>query len=79
MLEDLFQEIAIEAVAPRKSLIFQTSENKSIKATPLNNTSTNWELQYNDNKKSFTSRESLDEVSTITIMLIDFFNQDWVR
>ena len=77
MLEDLFTEIAIEAIAPRKSLSFSTSENKSIKATPLTNTKTKWELQYNDLKKSFISRESLNEVSDITLMMIDFFNADW--
>ena len=41
MLEDLFTEIAIEAIAPRKSLVFSTSENKSIKATPISTTKLN--------------------------------------
>ena len=76
MLESLFTEIAIEAIAPRKSLIFSTSDNKSIKATPLSTTKTRWELRFNDLKKSFISRESLDEIPTIIMMLIAFFSQD---
>lgn len=77
MLEELFLEIAIEAIAPRKELTFSTSECKSINAKPLSNTKTLWTLNYRDCEKSFTSRESIDEVSTVTIMMIDFFNQDW--
>lgn len=77
MLEDFFTEIAIEATGPRKSLILSTSENKTIIATPMTNTSTKWELRYNDLKKSFISRESIDEIETITRTMIDFFNFDW--
>jgi hypothetical protein len=79
MLEDLFREIAIEAIAPRKSLFFQTSEFKTIRATPLTETSTKWELQYYAHKKSFISNEGLDEIGYILVTMCDFFNQDWVR
>ena len=77
MLEDLLSEIAIEAVAPRKALKFSTSENKSIEAQPKSPSLTEWILRYNDQEKKFMSREGLDEVPTITIMLVDFFQQDW--
>lgn len=77
MLEELFSEIVIEAIAPRKELTFSTSEGKSINAKPLSSTRTLWTLNYRDCEKFFTSRDSIDEVVTITNMMIDFFNQDW--
>ena len=77
MLEELFSEIAIEAIAPRKELTFSTSEDKSINAKPLSSTKTLWTLKYLDCEKTFTSRESVDEVATITIAMFDFFNRDW--
>ena len=77
MLEELFAEIAIEAIGPRKELTFSTSENKTIIAKPLSNAKTLWIMKYGDSEKGFISRESIDEVATITIMMADFFNQDW--
>lgn len=76
MNEELFTEIAIEAIAPRKEIVFTTSEKISIRALPKDIDTTLWTLKRGDNRKTFISRNGLDEVETVTIMMYDFFNGD---
>ena len=42
MNQELFSEIAIEAIAPRKNLTFSTSEGNIIYAYPLDADTTRW-------------------------------------
>lgn len=76
MNEGLFTEIAIEAIAPRKEIVFTTSEKISIRALPKDIDTTLWTFKWGDNRKTFISRNGLDEVATVTIMMYDFFNGD---
>ena len=74
MNPELISEIAIEALAPRKNLTFSTSEGIIIYAYPLDVDTTRWTLTRGSQRKSFISRNGADEVATITIMAIDFFD-----
>lgn len=76
MNEELFSEIAIEAIAPRKNLAFTTSEKNAIYANRVNVDVTTWILKRGSNTRKFTSRNGLDEIETIVIMMTDFFNNE---
>lgn len=73
MNEELFTEIAIEAISPRKDLLF-TSEKNTICAHRKDVDITIWTIKCGSNSKTFISRNGLDEVATIVIMMVDFFD-----
>lgn len=74
MNKELFTEIAVEAIAPRKDLAFTTSEKVAIYADRKDVDTTTWTIKRGSNSKKFTSRNGVDEVATIVIMLVDFFD-----
>ena len=76
MNQELFSEIAIEAIAPRKNLTFSTSEGNIIYAYRLDADTTRWTLTRGSQRKSFISRNGADEMETVTIMAIDFFGEN---
>ena len=76
MNSELFSEIAIEAISPRKNLAFTTSEKNGIYAQRLDVDTTKWTLTCGLHRKTFISHNSSTEVASFTTMATDFFDGD---
>jgi hypothetical protein len=74
MKSELFSEIAIEAITPRKNLALTTSEKNGIYTQRLDADTTKWTLICGPHRKTFISCTSPTEVASFTIMATDFFD-----